>query len=235
MNHTAFPPFPETGLPPQRLPFEIAGVALWKVSLTQPDEAAAILLSWLDEREKKRTRQSMIARALLRWFLARELNCAPQALAFTTGEHGRPVLATGNGRVRDFNMSHSGGEALIGIVLAGSDFARIGVDLEQDKKPRDVLALARRVLTDDERATLNAANAEQRFLRYWTLKEAFSKADGRGFALGFQRLAFDVAEPPEEYAPQAIRLAAPETPTRWRFGFVPFGEGAVAAMALQKK
>lgn len=241
MDHTANPPFPETGTPPTRLPFDERGIQLWKATLAQPDDALAVFLPWLNENEALRAekratptlqRYAISARAQLRWLLARELNCAPQAIEFTEGEHGRPMLKHKNHKVRDFNLSHSGNAMLIGMVSEEARFTRIGVDLESKHKPRDIAKLAQRVLTEREQATLNDANNHERFLRYWTLKEAFSKADGRGFSLGFGSLEFSFSENTDASKIKAARLPAPENPEQWYFAFVPFSEDMIAAVAL---
>ncbi|MGN1090730.1 MAG: 4'-phosphopantetheinyl transferase family protein, partial [Huintestinicola sp.] len=58
-----------------------------------------------------------------------------------------------------------------------------GIDCETLRESR--LLTAKRVFTDDEQSTLeklNGDDADRFFTAVWTLKEAFSKADGRGLA-----------------------------------------------------
>lgn len=96
-----------------------------------------------------------------------------------TGEDGdKPRLAHVSGV--SFNLSHAGTK----VMCAVSD-SDIGCDVEQ---VRDIgMKIARRFFCAEEYAALlRCESAESRndlFFRYWTLKESFMKATGRGFQL----------------------------------------------------
>jgi 4'-phosphopantetheinyl transferase len=248
MNHTGNTPFSEIAQPPQRLPVKIPGVSLWWATLVQPEATIAQWRNWLSPEERQRAERisqpllahrAVAVRALLRGLLAQALGkaCAPSpaSLCFQTGAHGRPGLdgAFANGAVRDFNLSHSGDNLLVGIVRqsAPSSWQRIGVDLESSQPSRDIKRLARRVLCVREQATLTDLNHEERqhaFLRYWVLKEAFSKAVGAGFSMGFDSMDFDITSP----TPQARTLPESYRPEDWTLQFLPIGSPFVAALAL---
>lgn len=116
-------------------------------------------------------------RALLR-VLGRYLEAEPGAIELRRGEHGKPALADPAVPLR-FNLSHSGGAALIAI--AGD--REVGVDIERIVPRRDLLRLAERTLGPDAAATIGAAPQAERLLafhRAWTRHEAAVKCLGAG-------------------------------------------------------
>jgi len=245
VNHTANAPFSEIAQAPRRLLVEIAGVTLWQATLAQPDATIAQWRDWLTPEERQRaervTRPSLrgrafAVRALLRGLLAQALDVSPAALRFQSDTHGRPHLVSpfANGAIRDFNLSHSGDNLLVGILhhTAPPSWQRIGVDLESLRRSRDIARLAQRVLCAREQRTLEGLAREEcrsRFLHYWVLKEAFSKAVGAGFSLGFETMDFDLDAAPH---PRARALPKPYCPNDWALQFLPVSASLVAALAL---
>ncbi len=235
---------PEAAIAPEVIPCDAPGVVLWKASLLQPDSALTIFYSWLNHTEQRRAvgmatvalqRRAIVSRGLLRWLLACEQACAPPSLTFVVGEHGKPSLASDWHRILDFNLSHSGEHLFVGIVRSRSIFSRIGVDLERQNRRCHTMRLAERILTENEYQTLNrhdAQAAQTRFLHYWTLKEALSKALGQGFTLGFDQIELDLAEVMCCAVPRVVRLPA-LAPEGWQMRFVDFAEGMIAAVALR--
>jgi 4'-phosphopantetheinyl transferase len=97
-------------------------------------------------------------------------------------EHARPVTS----------LTHTDGLVACGLTRV----AAIGVDAEAAKPGGDWSALADHVLTQQERAILEAHPMPQQwdqFLRYWTIKEAVSKALGVGLALPFKAVLLSLA------------------------------------------
>lgn len=93
------------------------------------------------------------------------------------------------------SISHSAG--FVACVAGG---VPVGVDLESLTRPRDHLALAETVHSPAQREHLAALPPEARalaFLEWWTLKEAWLKARGRGLDFAQMRaLDFDEATTP---------------------------------------
>jgi 4'-phosphopantetheinyl transferase len=226
------------GVRPRELPNVADGVSLWWCDLELPAEALPRLAATLSPGEHARAarfgRDSLRARwiagrASLRVVLGGTLDAAPHAVAIARGARGRPQLAGGDADI-DFNVSHTAGVALIGVLRRRGRAVRIGVDVE--RADRDVAAerLARRVLTVDERADLEAhapADRSRRFLRYWTCKEAMSKATGDGLSAPFRRIDVGLSpglalrEGPEPYRPGRWTLVAASVP-----------DGFIATVAL---
>ena len=131
-------------------------------------------------------RRHILAHSALRSLLAQKLNCVPQEITFQSGTHGKPSLSTPHHPLLHFNLSHSGELALVAI----SEAAEVGVDIEHIRPIRDPFALAKRFFTPGEQNELSAVPPEQQlncFFRLWTQKEALLKATGQGIANGLHR------------------------------------------------
>lgn len=128
---------------------------------------------------------------MLRRLLGAELHRAPEALDFEAGLHGKPRLAGADaGSGLEFNLSHSGDQALLGCAWRHE----LGVDIEQWREMRDEAALVQRYFSPAEQlayAALPAARRSRGFFQCWTRKEAYVKAVGRG--LGLPLDSFDVS------------------------------------------
>ncbi len=197
------------------------GIALWWCPLERtPDEIAA-LAAWLSPAETARAsrfgtdvlRQRWIAgRTSLRLVLGRALDLPPAEVPLARGRRGRPQLADASSRI-DFNVSHTGGVALIGIARDAPAGMRIGVDVEHADRDVGADRLARKFLTVREQETLalpEVGGRRRRFLRYWTCKEAMSKATGDGLAAPFRRLDVLLGD-----IPRLISGPPPYLPERW--------------------
>jgi 4'-phosphopantetheinyl transferase len=105
----------------------------------------------------------------------------PEPPALVPDEDGKPRLAVDPGRL-SFNLSHSGGLALVALAPGGID---VGVDVERVKERRELARLAARWLpAADARAVAAVVPAEQPAVFYpaWTRHEACVKCSGVGLA-----------------------------------------------------
>jgi len=157
MSVSDFPCTGNEGAAPRRLADAVDGVSSWWCPLVAGDEAMAALGTWLSVAELERAarfgtellaRRYRIGRAALRWVLAQQLDVAPSQVPIERGARGRPQIAGGTDI--DFNVSHTGSVALIGVVA--SVFIRIGVDVERSDRVLNHLGLARRFLNCSRRA-----------------------------------------------------------------------------------
>jgi 4'-phosphopantetheinyl transferase len=223
-----------TSLAPTEIPSPVDGVSLWFVALMVSDDEFARIAGWLSPAERARAarfgredlrRRYVIGRASLRWALGRVLSRPPAAVPIVRGERGRPRLDGTDGI--DFNISHTDDVALIGIAHGG---ARIGVDIERADREVNADGLARKFLTPVEQATLAplAADARRvRFLRYWTCKEAMSKATGDALSAPFRRIGVDLRA-----SPRLFVGPPPYEPERWQLHAVDPREGYLATLAM---
>ena len=176
-------------------------------------------------------RKYIAGRSSLRFVLGRTLGIEPAAVPIRRGVRGRPELATaGSTLAPDFNISHTRGGAVIGIAHGSPAGTRIGVDVERRDRMLAADRLARKFLSEDEQAVLRGLDADRRrlqFLRYWTCKEAMSKATGDGLIAPFARLTVDIDG--------ALRLVSgppPYLPAHWRLHAAAVPAGFFATIAL---
>lgn len=219
-----------------------ADIRLWWCELDRMPVEAAALRSWLSGAESARAdrfgveslrRRWIAGRAALRYALAGLLGVAPREVPIRRGARGRPELADAATDI-DFNVSHTDGVALIATLAADRSRLRIGVDVE--RRDRDVGAdtLARKFLTPRERAATAALSADGRrlrFLRYWTCKEAMSKATGDGLIAPFRKLDVDL-----DPAPRLVDGPPPSyVPSSWRLYAAPVPADCLGALALWRR
>lgn len=117
--------------------------------------------------------------AVLRRVLADRLNVSSAAVQFETGPTGKPRLAACHDASLEFNLSHSGDQALIGLTTGGP----IGVDVEAMTRSVDQAEIVNRFFSTQERSEWNSLPLTDRpraFFRAWTRKEAYVKARGDG-------------------------------------------------------
>ena len=176
------------------------GIAVWDVDLTAAKSPAACL-AILSEDERARAGRFLrpedghrfaASHAALRLLLGRHLGADPRTLAFGRGPAGKPHLAGIWAGACAFNLSHSGGRALIGI----SPSAEIGVDVEAMRPMPDALGIARAHFAPREVAALEGLDPPdlaEAFFACWTRKEAIVKATGQGLLLPLDSFAVSVS------------------------------------------
>ena len=160
-------------------------------------------------------------RCALRVILSRYLDTAPQSIEFTYNEHGKPLAGAGI----DFNLSHAGGQMLIGI----TEGRMIGVDIETRGRRTESEAIARRFFSPHEVEQFLQFPIHERdeaFLRCWVRKEAYVKAIGTGIGGGLQQFAVSLADC------AVTSLLWPGDAAGWTFYDVDMGLDLVASVAL---
>ena len=205
---------------------------LWYVDLDVSADAVRCFREWLscDELAKAERFHSdldraryIVGRAALRGVLAAGLDCSPAAIRFSYGTNGKPKLEGGHGGV-DFNLAHSGGDAVIAV----ADGAAVGVDIELFRPIADVESLARLVFSDVERRALALApDPVSAFLNGWTRKEAYVKALGMGLAAPLKEITVSLSDRAALFATGLRDQSA----SCWRLLSVPHPR-AVVALAL---
>lgn len=121
--------------------------------------------------------ESLFGELIVRREICRRFGKEAAAWDFRIGEYGKPYFA-GNESF-GFSISHSSG-----TVLAAVTDGNIGADIEHCDRRSD--RLIKKCCTLDEREYLETVPDKNReFMRLWTRKEALSKLDGRGIAMGF--------------------------------------------------
>ncbi len=174
----------------------------------------------------------LIARAMLRDVLGRYVGRHPRSLVFDYNPYGKPALAQPPARPIDFNLSHSAGLA----VCAVTSHHEVGVDVESPQRRTDVLPLARRFFAETEVAELSRRSQEEQrlvFFEYWTLKEAYIKACGKGLSIPLDAFAFSLS--PDRAASIRFAPSIDDDPAAWQFAQVFLGRTYPIAVALRSR
>jgi 4'-phosphopantetheinyl transferase len=137
----------------------------------------------------------IVAHALARSALSSYADVAPKEWRFAAGEHGKPEISAPAGTALRFNISHAAGLCACAVAI-GHD---VGVDVESIHRRARKEEIAKRFFTEEEAAALE--EQPELFFDYWTLKEAYIKAHGRGLAMGLESFCFDISEGSEFSGP----------------------------------
>jgi 4'-phosphopantetheinyl transferase len=211
---------------PAPLALEPGDAHLWYVApekLTDP-ELLALYRAWLapDERQRhsryrfdKHRHEYLITRALVRWVLSRYAPVAPAEWQFDCNEHGRPHIRAPAvlPRLR-FNLSNT--QSLVACLVA--EDLEIGVDVEEMDRSGETVAIADRFFSPTEVVDLRALPPERqraRFFEYWTLKESYIKAKGKGLAIPLEQFSFHLS--PEGPVRISFDPRLGDDPGAWQF------------------
>ena len=177
--------------------YKSGNVHLWTYDLTKEEECPIDwkILSFEEQQRAQRIgpsgKQTQYARSrlFLRRLLGFYLMEAPSDIEITIGPFGKPELCQrmGDRMPLSFNLSHTHGLAICGL----STHKRIGVDTEGPRTMPSLEALAKKCLSQNEYeawALLDAEHKLRQFQAHWCAKEAFSKAVGRGIAIGLETI-----------------------------------------------
>ena len=225
--------------PRQRRDFDSGAIHVWCVALDRPASAAGWPEHVLSVEERARAdrfrferdrRHFVRARASLRQLIGAYEAVDPGGITFTTGRYGKPALSGPLDGALDFNVSHSGGVALIALSRAGA----VGVDVEAIRAVDDRDALARRVFAAGEIAALTRvapARRDEAFFAAWTRKEAFIKAIGEGLSRPLDQ--FEVSLVPGEPARLLHVGGDRDEAARWTMTTLPDIPGFASALAVR--
>lgn len=170
-------------------------IHVWRASLDQDDLSAETLFNILSSDERQRSdkfrfdkdrKRFIMSRGILRKILSGYLHKSPDQICFSYGNFGKPALIAGAGL--SFNLSHSQGLALYAVTRN----REIGIDIEAINENVAIQRIAKKVLTPSETSFLNSLVPRLRpavFYRYWTRREAFVKASGKGLSVSNEEMA----------------------------------------------
>lgn len=173
----------------------------------------------------------LVAHALIRAALSRCCDVHPAGWTFQKNAHQKPYISEPtNARDLHFNISHTNGMVAAAITRIGP----VGVDVESLSREKIENEVAQEVLSELEyRDYMQQSDTAQhtRLLQYWTLKEAYVKATGRGITAGLKNHAFDLSE---QLNPK-IRFLEPNehSDTDWKFWQYRVDTGHMLALACQ--
>lgn len=170
---------------------------LWKVS-TRPTpsvyeeykslltETELIKVQFFEFQQARDT--YVISQAVLRYLLSGYLGIAPSQVKLGRKTKGKPYSIDDPGLF--FNMSHSGELA----VIAFSRDSEVGIDIEQIRPLPDLDEMISRNFSAGEIKFIQSRPEEKnnRFFRFWTVKESYLKAIGEGMRLTPDSVEFSI-------------------------------------------
>jgi 4'-phosphopantetheinyl transferase len=167
--------------------------------LRRDPDAERRALAWLTpteaaryDRYRRDTDREMflLGRIIARAVVGDALGVPPRGWPWREGVRGRPEIDIPHCPI-GFNIAHSGGL----VACALSRHGAVGVDVEDRARPSLDHDLVARCCSIAERADINNRGPEgwrDRFLQYWTLKEAYLKARGLGISVHLPDLSFSL-------------------------------------------
>lgn len=173
-------------------------------------------------------RQFAVTRALVRTVLSRYADIAPHEWRFGKGEFGRPFILNQDAPNISFNLTHTRGL----VVLAVGQFPVMGVDVENFVQRAAPLDVANAYFSPREVADLTSlplAAQQERFFHYWTLKESYIKAEGRGLNIPLDKFSMLIAQ---DGAVDIAFHGLPATPN-WHFWLMQAKPGLLMALCVQ--
>lgn len=215
-------------------------IHLWCVHLDSAGPSPSLVEGHLSDDEGARAKRFHFerdrarfvrARAALRCILARYIRVTPEKIRFSYQANGKPELAeTDNHTGVNFNLSHSGEFAIIGVGRQ----RRIGVDVER-YRTLEFLDVASRYFSEPEYRELSALpvnELEKNFFACWTRKEAFLKALGEGIGVLLPQVSVTVAH---FEAPKLMEFQGhPDARLRWSLEDIRVHQDYAAAMAFER-
>ena len=167
-----------------------------------------------------------LGRVMARTLVGRALGVNPAAWNWREGPHGRPEVDHPSCDVH-FNLTHSAGLVLCAIARG----REVGIDVEDRTRPRPAWGLVERYCSPDEADDIQQHGDRwpERFLTYWTLKEAYLKARGLGISVPLSDISFAGAS--DGSARIRFERSLAGTDDRWAFHLFHPSERHLAAVA----
>ncbi|KAA3617197.1 MAG: 4'-phosphopantetheinyl transferase superfamily protein [Calditrichaeota bacterium] len=215
-------------------------VHIWLIRYDQSESILAESGIILSKEEKERAsrfhfeidhRRYSVTRSLLKKILGKILSKPALKIKFTFNKYGKPELVQQSEKIF-FNVSHSGNLGLIAI----SDIAQIGVDVEKYREEMITGDIAKRFFSDlevTEFLSLNENEKLQGFFNCWTRKEAFIKAVGKGLSIPLN--TFDVSLIPGSQTELRDVRYKNETADGWHLSDIKVDSGYAAAFIIKAK
>jgi 4'-phosphopantetheinyl transferase len=178
-------------------------------------------------------RRYLVTRALVRIVLSWYAPIAPHNWTFDTGRYGKPTITNDEGWATEisFNISHTDGLIVLGITRRHA----LGVDAENLRTREPSIEIADSFFAPEEAAALRLLPEQQRrrrFYEYWTLKESYIKARGKGLALPLDRFCFKFSEHSVEIS---IHPDLCDLPSNWRFWQLDLAPDFLTAICLRRE
>jgi 4'-phosphopantetheinyl transferase len=166
------------------------------------------------------------AHGYCREILSAYLAIEPSAIEYGEGQNGKPFLMNLQtyGKIQ-FSLAHSTNLALVAVTLTNE----VGVDLEHIRQITRMDEVVKWYFAPVEQAEWFATTKSDRILtfwRYWTLKEAYSKAKGEGLVDDLPSFGYHVG------VPQTPKLLTASDHDKWVFRELMPSTSFIGALAV---
>ncbi|MEM8498321.1 MAG: 4'-phosphopantetheinyl transferase superfamily protein [Pseudomonadota bacterium] len=172
-----------------------------------------------------------VSHALVRYVLSQYADLEPAQWCFEKNQHGKPYVVNSGFEHLQFSLSHTDGYAAMAIC---SD-SEIGCDVEKRRDNIRAADIADRFFSKREVAAL-LSNDEVlqhfRFFDYWSLKESYIKAKGKGLAIPLGDFSFELGTRPITFTAVS---ALEEDTSLWYFELLDVGVDHAAAIAAPQE
>lgn len=172
-----------------------------------------------------------LSHALVRYVLSQYASLQPAEWRFKKNEHGKPYIVNQGFEHLQFSLSHTDGYA----AMAVSSAYEIGCDVEKRRDNVRAADIAHRFFSESEVEELLSNDEELqhfRFFDYWSLKESYIKAKGKGLAIPLGDFSFDLQSRPITFS--ALPSLELDT-SQWYFELFEVGVEHAAAVAVPQK
>ncbi|MFK7731925.1 MAG: 4'-phosphopantetheinyl transferase superfamily protein [Pseudomonadales bacterium] len=172
-----------------------------------------------------------VSHALVRYVLSQYAHLQPSEWRFRKNEHGKPYVVNEGFEHLQFSLSHTEGYAAIAV----SSDCEIGCDVERRRDNVRAPDIAHRFFSKSEVAQLLSNNEELqhfRFFDYWSLKESYIKAKGKGLAIPLGDFSFHLDSRPITFT--ALPSLELDT-SQWYFELFDVGNEHAAAIAAPQQ
>lgn len=133
----------------------------------------------------------LVTRGLQRFVLSQCTNIPPESFEFEENSHGKPDIKPGvtNIPIR-FNLSHAKGLTACAVILNHE----IGIDVEDSTRKINLNIADRFFSSQESEYILNKPEHKKKetFFDFWTLKESYIKAKGKGLAIPLTKFSFKI-------------------------------------------
>ena len=216
-------------------------IHIWRFSLVTDSVRMTAMRDTLDDYELRRAdrflfdkhrHRFVVGRARVRDLLACYLNTDSASIEFAYSNLGKPKIANPARQFTlHFNFSNSAELGLLAVTHVGE----LGIDLEQVRDMSDLEGLAKRYFASAESEAIFARpQADQRmqaFFRFWTRKEAYLKAVGKG--LTFPLRDVEVSLDDDSRARIVAINSKDDDALQWSLGHLDLGDDYLGAFAIR--
>lgn len=183
------------------IPIDMSQAHLWLIAPERVTDADLLssLFEFLSFEErlqqnkylfKKDRHQYLVAHAFLRLCLSQYIDVKSDQWTFHKNRYGKPYTdCLINGLPLKFNLSHTNG--LVACIITVQH--EVGVDVEYVVRDETRREIAERYFSPEEyhdMSLLSPEGQDKKFYDYWTLKEAYIKAIGRGLYMPLDAFFF---------------------------------------------